>query len=266
MTDTATPAARRRPVLEALRSISALVLREMSTRYGRTPGGYIWALLEPVGMIVILGFAWSLLANAPTLGTSFFLFKGTGYMVLQMFVVNSKQIGKAMHFSRPLLFYPRVTWLDAILARFLLNTLVVTITTTLILSGIMIYENIHTVLDYPAILMAMGLAALTGLSVGVLNCYLFQRLPVWEQFWSIATRPLFLISGVIFIYEDLPQMGKAILWYNPVLHLSGIMRDGFYPLYHPSYVSYIYLGLWIFLPMVAGLLLLRQFHRDLLNM
>lgn len=260
------PLARRSPASEALRAISALILREMSTRYGRTPGGYIWALLEPIGMIIILGYAWSMLARAPTLGTSFFLFKATGFMVLQMFLVNSKLVGKAMHFSRPLLFYPRVTWLDTLLARFILNTLVVTLSTTIILTGIMVYENIHTVLDYSKILQAMALAALAGLSVGILNCYLFQRIPVWEQIWSIATRPLFLISGVIFIYEDLPQMGKAILWYNPVLHLTGIIRDGFYPLYHPTYISGVYLGLWIFVPMVIGLLLLRQFHRDLLNM
>lgn len=250
---------------DTLRAISALVLREMSTRYGRTPGGYVWALLEPLGMIFILGFAWSLLAEAPTLGTSFLLFKATGFMVLQMFQVNANQVGRAMKFSRALLFYPRVTWLDAVLARFVLNTLVITLVSAIIFTGILTYEGIRTVLDFVQIFTAMALAALMGLSVGMLNCYLFQRIPVWEQVWAIGTRPLFLISGVIFIYEDLPQLGQSVLWYNPILHLSGIMRDGFYPLYHPVYVSYLYLGAWIGFPMIAGLLLLRQFHRDLLN-
>lgn len=264
----ATPGApgARRWVPEALRAISALILREMSTRYGRTPGGYIWAVLEPIGMIMILGFVWSMVAQSPTLGTSFFLFKATGFMVLQMFQINANQVGRAMTFSRPLLFYPRVTWLDAILARFILNTLVVTLVTVIILTGIMVFEDIRSVLDFPRILLAMVLAAAMGLSVGMLNCYMFQRIPVWEQVWSIATRPLFLISGVIFIYEDLPQMGQSVLWYNPILHLTGIMRDGFYPLYHPAYISGIYIGAWIGFPMLAGLLLLRQYHRDLLNM
>lgn len=248
-----------------LRSISALILREMSTRYGRTPGGYIWALLEPLGMIIILGYAWSLLARVPTLGTSYFLFKATGFMVLQMFLVVANQVGQAMRFSRPLLFYPRVTWLDAILARFVLNAAVTALVAAIILSSIVILENIRTVPDMPRIFLAMALAALMGLSVGVLNCYMFQRIPVWEQIWAIGTRPLFLISGVIFIYEDLPQAGQAVLWYNPILHLTGIMRDGFYPLYRPDYISGVYIGAWCLLPMLAGLLLLRQFHRDLLN-
>ena len=37
----------------SLRAVAALVLREMSTRYGRTPGGYLWAILEPLGMIIM---------------------------------------------------------------------------------------------------------------------------------------------------------------------------------------------------------------------
>lgn len=260
------PSTDRRRIPDAFRAISALILREMSTRYGRTPGGYIWAFLEPVGMIIILGFAWSLVAKSPTLGTSFLLFKATGFMVLQMFLVNANQVGRAMKFSRPLLFYPRVTWLDAILARFILNTLVVTLVTAIILTGIIIYDDIGSVLDFPRIMQAMALAAAMGLSMGVLNCYLFQRIPVWEQVWSITTRPLFLISGVIFVYEDLPQMAQNVLWYNPILHLSGIMRDGFYPLYHPNYISDLFIWMWIGFPILAGLLLLRQFHRDLLNM
>ena len=46
-----------------LRTVAALVLREMSTRYGRTPGGFLWALLQPLATVLILGFAFSLLAR-----------------------------------------------------------------------------------------------------------------------------------------------------------------------------------------------------------
>lgn len=50
-------AARRAPsaVQASLCAVAALVLREMSTRYARTPGGYLWAIPEPLGLIVILG-------------------------------------------------------------------------------------------------------------------------------------------------------------------------------------------------------------------
>lgn len=255
----------RRRSFAALRSITALVLREMSTRYGRTPGGYLWALLEPLGMIIVLGFAFSLLARAPGLGTSFFLFKATGFMILQIFTVLGGNVGRAMNFSKPLLFYPRVVWIDALLARFILNGLVTMLVTLVILSGIMIFEEIRTVLDWGKILLACGLAAALGFGMGCLNCYLFQRAPVWDQVWGIITRPLFLISGVLMTYETLPPVAQNVLWYNPLLHITGIMRDGFYPIYRPDYVSLTYVWAWILVPMVFGLLLLRRYNRELLN-
>ena len=251
--------------LAAFRAISALMLREMSTRYGRTPGGYLWAVLEPLGMIVLLSFAFALMARVPAIGTSFLLFKATGFLILQIFTILGGQVGHALTFSKPLLRYPRVTWGDAILARFLLNTLVVFTVTALILTGVIIFEQVDVLLRWGPILGAMGLAAALGLGVGCLNCYLFTRFPVWQQIWSIATRPLFLISGVIFLYDDMPQMAQEILWYNPILHLTGLMRMGFYPMYRPDYISLPFVAACVLIPMALGLLLLRRYHRELLN-
>ncbi|MFP5510497.1 MAG: ABC transporter permease [Alphaproteobacteria bacterium] len=250
---------------EASRVIVALMLREMSTRYGRTPGGYVWAVAEPLGMIIVLGLAFELLAAAPSLGTSFLLFKGTGFMILQVFTVLGGQVGNALTFSAPLLRYPRVTWVDAIAARFMLNYLVVIVVTVLILWGIVLYDGLRIVPDWGPILMAMGLVAALGLGVGCLNCYLFMRFPVWNQLWRILTQPLFLISGVIFLYEDMPLFAQDIIWFNPLMHLTGMMREGFYPLYRPTYISVGYVGVWVLVPMVLGLLLLRRYHRELLN-
>lgn len=251
--------------VSSFRAISALMLREMSTRYGRTPGGYIWAILEPLGMIIILSFAFAILARVPALGTSFLLFKATGFLVLQIFTVLGGQIGNALSFSKPLLRYPRVTWGDALLARFILNVLVVFTVTALILTGIVIFEGLSPILRWGAILGAMGLTAALGLGVGCLNCFLFMRFPVWKQVWAIATRPLFLISGVVILYDDMPQIAQSVLWYNPILHLTGLMRMGFYPMYRPDYISVVFVGTCILIPMALGLLLLHRYHRELLN-
>jgi capsular polysaccharide transport system permease protein len=251
--------------LAGLRCIAALMLREMGTRYGRQPGGYVWALLQPLGMIVLLSSAFAMLAASPALGTSFLLFKGTGMLILQIFNNLGHSVGRAMHFSRPLLFYPRVTWIDAVIARFLLNMAVSLAVTCIILVGIVIYDDIHTVLDWGKIALALVLVCALGLGIGCLNCYLFWRFPVWDSLWGILTAPLFIISGVIFLYEDLPPVGQQILWYNPLMHITGIMRDGFYPVYSPGYISVAFVVACALVPMVMGLMLLRQYHRDLLN-
>ena len=251
--------------LPALRSIGALVLREMSTRYGRSPGGYVWALLQPLGIIVLLAFAFSLLQKSPSLGTSFLLFKASGMLIVQLFTSLGNTVGQSLSYSKSLLFYPRVSWIDAVLARFILNSLVLVCVMTIILAGIMTFEDIRTVVDFPKIILSATMTLALGLGVGCLNCYLFMRYPVWKNIWGILTAPLFLVSGVIFIYEDLPSLAQEVLWYNPLIHLTGLMRDGFYPIYRPTYISISYIGAWILLPLATGLLLLRQFNRDLIN-
>ena len=248
-----------------LRTIMALILREMSSRYGRTPGGYVWAVLEPIGAILILSFGFALLLRSPSLGNSFILFYATGFLPFNLYQTIANMVARAINFSRPLLFYPSVTWLDAILARFLLNTLTSVMVAYLLLT--IIFHTIDTtiVLDIPPIIGAMMLTAFLGLGVGTMNCLLMGLYPTWELIWSIATRPLFLASGVIFIYEDMPQTAQDILWYNPLLHLTGYMRMGFYPSYHPDYLSLPYVFAISLICLTLGLLLLRRHYKTILN-
>ena len=248
-----------------LRTIAALMLREMSTRYGRQPGGYIWAIVEPLAGILILSVGYALLMRAPPLGSSFVLFKATGMMpfVLYTSVVNA--VGQAVAFSRPLLAYPGVTWLDTILARFILNTLTGLLVSYLVLTGILLATGTRTVIDFGAAATAMALAALLGLGIGAINGFLFLRFPVWEQAWAILNRPLFIISGIFFLYEALPRIAQDILWWNPLIHVTGLMRAAFYPTYHAAYASPPFVIATATIPLTAGLLLLRQFHKDILN-
>jgi len=248
-----------------LRTTLALVLREMSTRYGRTPGGYIWGILEPLAAIIFLSLGFSLVMRAPSLGTSFILFYATGYLPFALYQDLSISVSRALNFSKPLLNYPAVTWLDAIMARFFLNSLTSILISTLLLTGILMVIGSQSVLDLPAVILAMSLAMILGLGVGVLNCVLMGLYPMWQMLWGIVTRPLFLASGIIFIYEDMPPMVQQILWYNPLIHVIGLMRTGFFSTYTAPYISVTYV-LAISLTMLAlGLLLLGRYHRVILN-
>jgi capsular polysaccharide transport system permease protein len=157
-----------------------------------------------------------------------------------------------------------VSWIDAVIARFLLNTLVTWVVALLILLGIVILLDLDVVLAWDKIFLSGALATQLGLGLGCLNAYLFVRFPIWVNVWAILTAPLFLISGVVVLYESMPPFAQAILWYNPLMHVTGLMRDGFYSSYSPTYVSVPYVLAFALVPMITGLLLLRQFHRDLL--
>lgn len=248
-----------------MRTVMALILREMSTRYGRTPGGYAWAILEPLGAIMVLTLGFSLIMRTPPLGTSFILFYASGYMPFSLYLNVSGAVGRAINFSKPLLQYPAVTWLDAVLARFLLNSLTGILVTILLLTGILAVIDSRTVLDLPPVVEAMAMGMLLGLGVGVLNCGIMGLFPLWTMIWSIATRPLFIASGIFFLYDTMPPLAQNILWYNPLMHITGLMRTGFYPTYTASYVNHIYV-LGVSLALLAmGLILMGRYHRDILN-
>lgn len=243
----------------------ALILREMSTRYGRSPGGYIWSVLEPLGGILILGFGMSLLIQTPALGTSFILFYATGFIPFNLYQSMSLVVARSISFSKALLFYPTVTWVDAILARFILNALTGLLVSYILVMIVLSVSDTRAVFEVEAIFQAIVLAMLVGLSIGVLNCALFGLFRVWDVVWSIVTRPLFMASGIFFNFEGLPPMMQDILWYNPLIHIIAIMRAGFYPMYDPDFVSAGYVTFTSLICLALGLLLLGRYHKDILN-
>ncbi|MEL6450269.1 MAG: ABC transporter permease [Pseudomonadota bacterium] len=248
-----------------MRSVLALILREMATRYGRSPGGYIWAVIEPMAAIVILSIGFSLLLHAPSLGTSFILFYATGYLPFNLYQIITQMVGGCISFSRPLLHYPAVTWADAAIARFILNALTGILVMILLLTIIVIVTESRLVLDLVPILVSVSLALLLGFGFGMMNAALMGLFPVWAQFWGIVSRPLFLMSGVFYIYEDLPQLAGSLLWYNPLIHVVGLMREGFYPTYTPNYIDVPYVVATGLIPLFFGVVLMGKYHRDILN-
>jgi capsular polysaccharide transport system permease protein len=250
----------------SLRTITALVMREMATSYGRSPGGYLWAVLQPVAGVALLTVLFSLALRNPPLGVSFPLFYATGMVPFLMYLGISAKIGAAIQYSRPLLAYPSVTFMDAILARFLLNMLTEVMVAYIIFVGILLLFDTRAILDLPSIALALGLSGVLALGVGTLNCYLFTRFPIWQQVWAILMRPMFLISCVLMIFDSLPRFAREILWYNPIVHLVGLMRRGFYASYDAPYASPVYVLTVSGLCFVMGLILLRHNQYKLLNL
>ncbi len=248
-----------------VRTVLALILREMSTRYGRTPGGYIWGVFEPLAAILVLSVGFSLVIRTPALGTSFLLFYATGYLPFDLYQSVSNTVARAINFSKPLLLYPAVTWVDALLARFLLNSLTSILISILLFSGILAVVDSRATLNLPPIVAAFGLSMLLGLGVGTLNCALSGLFPLWEVAWSIFTRPLFIASGIFYLFETLPQLAQDILWYNPLIHIIGMMRTGFYPTYAAPQVEPLYVLIVSLVLLALGQILLGRYHREILN-
>ncbi|MBU2956635.1 ABC transporter permease [Paracoccus sp. 1_MG-2023] len=247
----------------SFRAITALILREMQTSNGRGRGSYIWAILEPVGGIVMLTMIFSLGFRAPPIGTNFAIFYATGMVPFMAYMDISGKVSNAVGYSKPLLAYPAVTFMDALIARVIFNTITQLMVAIVIFTGICMMMETRTEPQIGGIALAMLMAVTIGTGVGVMNSFLFQAFDWWQSIWSILTRPLFLLSGLFFIFDDVPQPYQDWLWYNPLIHVIGQMRRSFFPSYIGDYVSLAYLfGVGMGLT-ALGMALLVRYHRDL---
>lgn len=242
----------------APRAIAALMLREVQTAFGRSPGGYLWALAEPVAAIALLSIVFSVALRAPALGTSFALFYASGYLPFAAFLDIANKLANALRFSRPLLLYPAVTVADAILARLALNLLTHALVTATVIAGIVAVTGAPMPEDPLRIASALGMAATLAFGAGTINCYLFSAFPAWERIWQIVTRPLFIVSGIFFLPEDVPVPYRDVVLLNPLVHVAGEMRRGIYASYDGRHVSPLFVyGVSLAL-LVPGLALLHR--------
>jgi capsular polysaccharide transport system permease protein len=257
------PAPRRR--FASLRAITALMMREMVTTYGRSPGGYLWAVLEPVGGIALLTAIFSVGFRSPSIGISFPLFYATGMLPFLFYNDVQMKVAMAVTFSRNLLSYPSVTFVDALVARFLMGAITQLLVGYLVMGGILLMFETRASIDFGQVAAAYGMASLLALGIGSFNAYLFAIFPIWRRAWSILMRPMFLISCIFFLFDTIPQPMRDWLWWNPIVHIVGMMRAAFYPTYDAYYVMPSYVVAISLVTLLLGLVFLSRYHRTILN-
>jgi capsular polysaccharide transport system permease protein len=248
-----------------IRVIAALVLREMTTTHGQSSLGYLWAILQPIGGIALLAIAISLFLRAPPIGDSFALFYATGVLPFTLFMDVQNSSMRALRANQQLLFYPEVSYLDAIVARFLLNMVTQALVVFLVLCGIVILFGLRVQVDLGLVCASVAITGFLALGIGTVNAVLIHLIPSWAQVWSVLMRPMFIASCIFFVFDDLPHWVQNILWFNPLVHVIGMMRAGVFTTYEGTYVSFAYpLGIAA-VSLVVGLLALRRYARDIIN-
>lgn len=244
---------------KTLRVLFALVLRELSTSDSRASLGFLWLIIEPVAAMALLTLIMSLLARTPPLGTNFPLFYVTGLLPFQMYSQLSAKSSSAVRFSKPLLGFPAVTAVDAILARCIVSITINVMLFAAMIVIIIIGYDLNVIIDYARLAESLALSAILGMGIGVINVVPFLASPTYGNIWNILNRPMMLLSGVIFLHDEMSPWAQDMLWWNPVVHIVGMMRQAFYPSYSGTYVSATYVILVSFGTFAFGLLLMKRF-------
>ncbi|WP_208179558.1 ABC transporter permease [Sinorhizobium medicae] len=250
-------------IQQHLRVTAALIVREMSTRFGSKPGGYLWAIFDPVAHVAMMTVIFQAIARTPALGLSFPLFFASGYLPFAFYQRMSSFMAGTVKANKALFSYPIVSPLDAIVSRFILQLMTDTLVSILILVMILELSGVAQPMDIAGMIEAAGAAALLGLGMGTINIVMFARFPLYEQIFGIINRPLFMISGVFFLPDSLPHPFRDFILYNPLVHIIMWFRASIYPEYRAYGLDKGYVIEFALVCFVAGLALLTTSVREI---
>ena len=246
-----------RGVRVQLRSMGAIMLRELHTRFGRHNIGYLWLVIEP--MILSGGIALTHLFTHVSLPYGFqpATFYSTGYITYIAMRNNVNRSSGLIESNKPLLFHRTVTLQDISWARTALEGLAVlgamiTITTAYVLLG-------FSDLPQRPYYILLGLILMTWLSGGLAMIItgLSQFSPLVERFVHPATYLMIPVSGMFFTLDELPPKISNLMKWVVFPQITDISRMGLRTEFNSTYVNFPYIICVCAVSTLIGMLLLR---------
>ena len=206
--------------------IGALILRELSTRFGRENIGFLWVVAEPGIFCLGVAFLWGAIKPAHEHGVPVVAFVITGYVPLTMWRHCVFRAVKAFDANGSLLFHRQVTPLDIILARVILEVYG-TIIAGLLVSGVAMLLGF---MDPPADLGLLYLGLLYHiafcLACALLFAALSERSDILEKFVGAFTYLAIPFSGAFAMVDWMPQGFQTVLLWSPSVHSVEMIRAG----------------------------------------
>lgn len=212
-----------------LRVIHALLMREIITRYGRHNIGFAWLFVEPMIFIFLIAVFWQIVgADRIGGGVSIIPFAVVGYSVMLCWRNSVSRTIKAVGANSGLLYHRNVTVTSVFLARILLEVFGATIS-FLVLSVLFYLVGVMPMPD-DFLYMALGWGMTVWLAIGLsfLISALCEMSELINRFWSLFSIVLIPISGVAFFVHWLPEVAREFVLYIPMVHLTEMIRHGYY--------------------------------------
>jgi capsular polysaccharide transport system permease protein len=199
--------------------VYALLLREISSRFGKSRVGFMWVLMEPIAHLVfpIAVFGFVLERSLP--GVEYPVFLTYGFLPFLLFKTICLQTMEGTRANRGLLSYRQVLLMDVFVAKALTHCAVSAVVFALVLGGLAVLG--FDVLP-PLPIELFGVLAVTILlafGLGMLFAALGSVSPDLKSVARLIFIPLYFLSGILFPISRFPQEWLSWLALNPVLHL-----------------------------------------------
>lgn len=250
-----------------VRVTAALVRREMRAHFGESRIGYLWAVIDPALHLVayIILFSTIMRRQVP-FGGGVPLFLMTGIVPYFLCQKLWSYVAGAVLGNKGLLSLPPVKPFSVITARVILQSSTYLLVATITFIGIYL-SGVPKAMPYDLmnVIGACVLAISLGLGVGMINLVLQAYIHNWMMIFSMMTFPLWMLSGIWFLPDQVPHTYRVFLEYNPLLHIIMFFRTGFYREFKADSLDLAYACGFTATMLVIGLVLTKVARRKILE-
>ena len=244
------------------RTMNALAIRFMLTRYGRENVGFLWMVLEPMLLCVGVMVVWSFLKGAFEHNVQIVAFVFSSYMplTLQRHVMSAGVF--LLRMSKNVLQTHRlITHLDTLLSRIFMEFIGATAATLVIYAILIGTWIIEPAYDYGLMLIAWLMMASIGAGFCCIYAGLSEMSEAVEKFFQPVQYFLLPVSGTFFMVDWLPSATHEYLLLVPTVNAFEMFRAG---LFGPGVVTHynVAYGFISGLFMIAAGLLLIEAVKD----
>lgn len=227
------------------RVIWALLLREMTTRYGRENIGFLWIIGEPILFCAGVSILWTATRPSHEHGLPMTAFVITGYVPLTMWRHCLMRAVRAFESNGSLLFHRQVTPLDIILARVFLEIMGTLMAGLLVMIGACLLGFMHLPADYSLLYFGLLFQALFSLGTALLVAALSELSELVEKSVAVLSYVSIPFSGAFSMVGWLPPHYRWILLLSPSVNNVEMIRGGefgsavhvYYDLFYDSWIT-----------------------------
>ena len=210
------------------RTLYALMMREVITRFGRDNLGALWLVAEPMVFTLGVTAMWTAIGLNHGSSIPITAFAVTGYSsVLLWRNCASRTIG-AIDSNLPLLFHRNVKVIDVFLTRIVLEVAGATGSFAILAMFFTSIGWMEAPVDMLQVIFGWFMLAWFGTALALLIGAGTAYSHIVEKLWQPASYLLFPLSGAAFMVDWLPPTFQKIVLLLPMVHGVEIVREGYF--------------------------------------
>lgn len=211
-----------------IRVIGALIVRELTTRFGRENIGFLWMMVEPLLFALLVGVIWRWMKGPEEHGINIIAFVVSGYLPLVMFR-NSVNRGLGLFQANASLMYHRqIKILDFVFVRFLVEFMGHTMAYVFVMMLLMPFGEFPVPYDVGYLLGGWIMYGAFSLALCMIIAPASESSEVVEKLMPVTVYVMIPFSGTFTMTSWLSPAFQNILYYAPPVSAMEMMRHGLF--------------------------------------